>query len=141
MSTDSEPIVKFEQRGPITIGTVHSTEMLDGMNVNDFGNELLTYVEANPGSHLLVDFESVRYMSSAGLTELLRINEALKKSNGSVRLCGLSKDIRKVFQITNLEKLFVIHEGDHVANAAKRFERSLAIAAEEDAWAHPDAGS
>ena len=80
-------------------------------------------------------------MSSAALTELLRVNEALRNAGGSVRLCGLSTNIRKVFQITNLEKLFVIHEGDNVGMALKRFERSLAVAAEEDSWSGPDVSS
>ncbi|MDP7638678.1 MAG: hypothetical protein QGG73_03035, partial [Candidatus Hydrogenedentes bacterium] len=59
---------------------------------------------------------------------------SLRNAHGSVRLTGLTNDIRKVFQITNLEKLFVIHDDDTVEQAVSRFERALSIAAEDDAW-------
>jgi anti-sigma B factor antagonist len=108
--------------------------MLDAMNVTEFGNEVLNFLKGKQGIHLLLNFENVDYMSSAALTELLRINENLNKANGSVRLTGLTNDIRKVFQITNLEKLFVIHDDEAVDQAVSRFERALSIASEDDAW-------
>lgn len=138
MATNAQPRMTFDVHGPIVVGTLDEANMLDAMNVTDFGNSVLEYVKDKPGLNLLLNFENVDYMSSAALTELLRINEALRKNNGHVRLCGLTKDIRKVFQITNLEKLFVIHEDDSLQAALKRFERSLAIAAEEDSWLTPD---
>lgn len=133
-------LLSFETMGPITVGTIDSVSILDAMNVTDFGNAVLDYTKGRPALNLLLDFSNVGYMSSAALTELLRVNEALRNAGGSVRLCGLSANIRKVFQITNLEKLFVIHEGDNVNLALKRFERSLAVAAEEDSWSGPDVG-
>ncbi len=132
-----QPRLSFEVHGPITVGTLDEANMLDAMNVTEFGNEVLKYVDSKQQLQLLLNFQNVDYMSSAALTELLRINEAVRKLSGSVRLCGLTKDIRKVFQITNLEKLFVIHEDDTVNAALKRFERSLAIAAEENSWTGP----
>jgi len=138
MPTNQNPLLTFEEQGAITLGTVTGTNMLDGVSVPAFGNEAIAYIEGKAGLHLLLDFKQVEYMSSAALTELLRINEELRKTKGSVRLCNLSNEIRKVFQITNLEKLFVIHENDSTAAATKRFERSLAVASEEDTWSNPD---
>lgn len=137
--TDETSLVDFEVHGPITVGKIVNTNVLDGMNVSDFGNGVLDYVQEHAGVKLLLNFEQVTYMSSAALTELLKINEALRESQGAVRLCNLSCEIQKVFKITNLEKLFVIHDDENVDSARKRFERSLAVAAEEDAWAGGDA--
>lgn len=133
--------VDFETLGRVTVGTVQETNTLDGMNVADFGNEVIEYIKDKDGLHLLLNFEYVTYMSSAALTELLRMNEALRETHGSVRLCNLSCDIRKVFQITNLDQLFGIHDDENVKKAAERFERSLAVAADEDAWAGQDMGA
>lgn len=138
MSTNPTQLVSFEERGSITVGTVVSATMLDGMNVSEFGKQVLEYVKDKTSINLLLSFEPIEYMSSAALTELLRINERVRKGGGTVRLCSLTKDIRKVFQITNLEKLFVIHGEDGVQTAAKRFERAVSVAAEDDAWAAPD---
>lgn len=139
MAANAQPRLSFDVHGPITVGTLDEANMLDAMNVTEFGNGVLEYVKDKPGLNLLLNFEHVDYMSSAALTELLRINEALRNGNGSVRLCGLTKDIRKVFQITNLEKLFVIHEDETLQDALKRYERSLAVAADEDTWLAPGA--
>lgn len=140
MSTDPAQQLTFKEQGKITVGTIHDANMFDAVSVTHFGNTVLEYIKDKPGLRLLLDFKKVDYLSSAALTELLRINEALRKSNGSVRLCSLTKDIRKVFEITNLEKLFVIHGDDDVQTALKRFERSLAVAADDSAWAAFDKG-
>ena len=137
----SEALVQFRPNGNVTVGTIEGTSVLDGMNVSDFGNYVLQYIKDKPELHLLINFEHISYMSSAGLTELLRINEALQASKGSVRLCSLSCDIRKVFQITNLDQLFAIHEDENVESAVRRFERSLTVAADEEAWTSQDTGA
>ena len=134
MTTNNTPQLSFDERGAITVGTISDANMLDAMDVTEGGNEVLAVGKGKDGVQLLLNFANVDYMSSAALTELLRINENLQKANGSVRLTGLTKDIRKVFQITNLEKLFVIHDDDSVDVAVSRFERALSIAAEDDAW-------
>jgi anti-anti-sigma factor len=133
----NEPVqlVEFADGDPITVGTIVSTSVLDMTNVMPFGEQVTTYVAAHPGIHLLLNFENVTYMASSALTELLRINDAVVAVDGSMRLCNLSRDMQKVFEITNLNTLFVIHDEDTVDKAKTRFERSLAVAAEEDAWA------
>lgn len=141
MTTKPTSQLNFEVRGNITVGTIQASNMFDAMNVTEFGNEAIQYLKENPGTKLLLNFESVDYMSSAALTELLRINEEVKKTDGSVRLCSLTPDIRKVFEITNLEKLFVIHGDDSVESALKRYERSLTVASDDATWAGSDEGS
>ena len=136
-----EALVRFQASDQVTVGTIEGTTVLDGMNVTGFGDRVIEYVKDKSGLHLLLDFDNITYMSSAGLTELLRINHALGASKGSIRLCNLSCDIRKVFQITNLDRLFAIHEDENVEAAVRRYERSLTIAADEDAWENQDTGA
>lgn len=121
----------FEKRGRITVGRLQAASVLDAMNVARFAEEVLARIKTSPGLHLLLDFELVDYLSSAVLTELLRINEAVKAADGTFRLCGLNPDVQKVFEITNLNKIFVIYQG---RDAAAKYERSLDVAAQEDAW-------
>ncbi len=137
MGTTDE-LIEFRPSSKVTVGTISGTTVLDGLSVPNFGNHVLEYVKDKPGLHLLLNFEHVTYMSSAGLTELLRINETLQTSSGSIRLCNLSSDIRKVFKITNLDQVFSIHEDENVESAVQRYERSLNVAADEDAWASQD---
>jgi len=129
-----EPLVSFTERGVITVGTIQAGSVLDAVNVTQFGKEVLDYVSGHPGLNLLLNFHAVEYLSSAVLTELLRVNQACKDGDGGLRLCSLNEDIRKVFEITNLDKMFVIYGA--VDEAAMRYARSLTIEAEEQAWSH-----
>jgi anti-anti-sigma factor len=127
-----QPLVSFQQQGEITEGIILSPSVLDSLNVSQFGNEVIAYVQGHPRVNLLLNFERVNYLSSAVLTELLRINEAVQEGDGHLRLCALNKDIHKVFEITNLDKIFVIYGAPD--EAQERFVRSLQVEAQEESW-------
>ena len=61
-------IIVYEEVGVITIGRIQSASVLDAMNVEQFGKELLDRVTQSEGIHLLLDFREVEYLSSAVLT-------------------------------------------------------------------------
>jgi anti-anti-sigma factor len=132
----NDQIVRFEVKGRISVGTIRTSSVLSTINVVEFGNEVIAQVQAHPGLNLLLNFENVDYLSSAVLTELLRINKSIESVKGQLRLCGVSKVILEVFQITNLDKMFVIYHDDE-SGGLRRFERSLDVAAEEAAWNEP----
>jgi len=138
--TTANGLITFETKGAITLGTITGTNVLDGMHTDAFGRDAIEFVNGNPGINLLLDFRNITYLSSAALTELLRIREVLHKNGGTLRLCCLSCDILKVFKITNLEKLFHIHGEEDTAEALARYQRALEIAVKERSWAAQDAG-
>ncbi len=130
-----ETIVQFEKNGKITIACVTSASVLDALNVDQFGKEVLDHVRNNPNTNLLLDFQQVDYLSSAVLTELLRTRKAQSEVGGNVRLCSLNEDIRKVFEITNLDQIFVIEPDKETA--LTRYKRSLDVAEREQTWDEP----
>jgi anti-sigma B factor antagonist len=132
MTMDDFSLLGFEKRGDITIGSIHAASVLDALNVTRFGEEVTRYLTQNPGTNLLLDFQNVEYLSSAVLTELLRIKQTTEQTKGTLRLCGLNDNIRKVFEITNLDQVFVIYGAQD--RALTQYERALALAAEDDAW-------
>jgi anti-sigma B factor antagonist len=136
---DALPLLEYTEIGSITIGTIVNTAVLDGSNVDAFGQEAIAYAEPRTGLHILIDFENVRYISSAALTELLRLYHLLLKTDGSVRLCNVNHDIHNVFRITNLEKLFVIYTDESTDLAAQNFRQMLADESDTDTPAVPDA--
>ena len=136
MSEAHDRIVDFVEEGKIVVGTIRTTSVLSAINVADFGNEVVAYTAGRPGINLLLSFENVDYLSSAVLTELLRINKSIQEVQGQLRLCGVSKVILEIFQITNLDKMFAIYHDD-VTGGVRRFLRSLEVAAEDAAWKDP----
>jgi len=137
MSSNRKELLTFEEKGRIWVGTIRANSVLSAANVSEFGAEVLAFVAKHPGVNLILNFENVDYLSSAVLTELLRINKAIEDGAGHLRLCAISPVIHEVFEITNLDKIFIIHSDD-VATDLARFERSLDIEAEDKAWGSPD---
>jgi stage II sporulation protein AA (anti-sigma F factor antagonist) len=137
---DHQDLLTYESIDGVTVGTVVGTTMLDGMCVTEFGRQVLDYVQDKKGIQLLLSFANVTYMTSQGLTELLRIHDAVTKLGGSLRLCDVNPQIHRVFEITNLERMFAIHAGEDKDAALHRFARALSVAADEKAWASQDAG-
>lgn len=130
MNRDS--LLIFEPRGEITVANIQAVTVLDAENVNEFGAEAISYAEEHPATNLLLDFQHVAYLSSAVLTELIKLKNTLESSQGSIRLCSLNPQIRKVFDITNLDQVFVIEKD--LKTALPRYERSLAVAKQEKSW-------
>ena len=137
MSGKREALLEFEEHGGIHVGTILSSSVLNPANVIEFGREVLEFVNGHPGVNLLLNFENVDYLSSAVLTELLKVKKAIDETRGRLRLCAVSPVIQEVFEITNLNTVFTIHP-DGVSASIRRFERAIEVAAQEEAWEHQD---
>jgi anti-sigma B factor antagonist len=135
VENNAESLLQFEVKGAITVGTIHNASMLDGLTVTGFGDEVVAYTEKHPEINLLLNFKQVKYLSSAALTELIRINDSVVTGKGQLKICNVSKDFRKVFKITNFDKLFDIHEED-LGECLRRFQRAVDLSREEEEWAN-----
>jgi len=60
-------------------------------------------------TNLVMDFQNVDFISSAGLRVILLAAKLLKTQNGSIKLCSLSPTLRDVFEISGFSKLFLIY--------------------------------
>lgn len=133
MNEHEEPMVIFNEQPPIHVGTVSPSRVLRMVNIAELGATVLEYVKRHPGLNLLLSFENVDYLSSAVLTELLRINQAIQECRGRLRLCAVSPAIQEIFQITRLDTVFSIH-AEGVDVEARKFARAIALEREEKAW-------
>ncbi len=102
--------IEYKKYGPIVVAIVYSNQVVDSTLVQDFGDEIVKFFEDRPHSHLLLNFSKVDFMSSAMLTELLRINDTVRRQRGSMRICGLRKQMREIFTITKLDNMFHIED-------------------------------
>ena len=93
-----------------------------------FGDYVVQVVKKHPGLPLMLNFERVAYLSSAALTELLRVKEKLDASSGALRVCGLSSEIYKVFEITKLDRVFEARRDEAPATAMDRFRKDVDLA-------------
>ena len=62
-------------------------------------------------THLILDLEHVRYMSSQGFALLLFIHKSVRRAEdgGYLRLVNLAEDVAQVFRIMALDSYFEIY--------------------------------
>ena len=82
---------------------------IDWTTVPVFENAIRTEIEETDRS-LILDFEDVSYIDSAGLRVVLLIAKSLRARGASLALCALSVPVRDVFRITGFESVLPIYE-------------------------------
>ncbi len=81
----------------VTEGDIRGDALADALR-----DEFLAVYEAARATHLVVDFEGVTYLSSAGFRPLLRLNRTVRERGGRLLLCNLSPEVHEVFAVTRL---------------------------------------
>ena len=61
---------------------------------------------------ILVNFEKLHYISSAGLRILLAAAKQLKTAEGELRICDLNEVVKEVFDISGFSTIFKIFENE-----------------------------
>jgi len=71
--------------------------------------EMLLDIIENGGQHLVVDLGDVTFLDSTGLGVLVGIYHRLRARSGSMAFMGVNDRVRRVFHVTQLTKIFVLH--------------------------------
>ena len=81
---------------------------IDGSNVAEFEEAIRTAIEESDRA-VIMDFEKLVYISSAGLRAILLTAKSLGNRNAKFALCSLSDQIREVFEISGFDKIITIY--------------------------------
>ena len=104
-SFEKEGVLVFQVNGEINIST---------------SPDLKKQFEKQSSKKIVVDLEKVNYIDSSGLATLVEILKRTKSQGGSLGLSGLSEKVKSLFEITKLDKLFVIlHTQDEAVSRIK----------------------
>jgi anti-sigma B factor antagonist len=103
--------LEVEDLGDVTVVSFTDRKILDEQNIQVIGEQLFGLVDDLGRKKLLLNFGNVEYMSSAALGKLITLNKKVQAAGGRLVLCKIDPQIREVFEITKLDKLFVI-KGD-----------------------------
>ncbi len=68
---------------------------------------------------IVVNLTGATYIDSSGLGILMAARREALKGGGRLALCGMTKDVRMVFELTRLNKFFEIYDDE--ATARSRF--------------------
>jgi anti-sigma B factor antagonist len=65
--------------------------------------------------NIVVDLQDVRYMDSSGVATLIEGYKLCQKNNGRFVLAGLKPEVREVFELTRLDRVFEIYDTSQLA--------------------------
>lgn len=99
----------FVQNFPdVTVITFMDEEILSEEYIKELGESIMSAVEQARRQNLVLDFSNVKFLSSSVLGLLIKIHKKICERKGHLKLCNINKDIYKVFEITQLNKVFDI---------------------------------
>ena len=92
---------------------------VDGSNAREFEEALDSAItQHEDGQAVIVDFEGLSYISSAGLRVILLTARTLRKQDKEFVVCSLSDPIREVFEISGFDKIIPVYASKSEALAA-----------------------
>ena len=97
-----------EEINDYVIVTFKNEKILNETNIRVIHDELMSLIENRSGVQLVLDFKCVRYLSSSVLSKLVAVFKKVKSLKGDFTLCSIDPVLRKVFEITQLDRLFTI---------------------------------
>lgn len=89
---------------------------LDASKVEEFLKKVSDDITQNNKN--LIDLAKVDFVDSAGLGSLLSCLKKAKTNNGNLKLYGLTKSVRSLFELMRMQKIFSIYDNKEMAIAS-----------------------
>jgi anti-sigma B factor antagonist len=100
--------LKTEPNGKIMVVVVRE-ERLDAHNSDELKVEMNRLFESGT-KDLLVDLKEVRFIDSSGLGVLVSGFKNASTHQGSIKLCSLQTQVKSMFELTRLHRVFDIYQ-------------------------------
>ena len=113
----SSSVMAQKNRGAIVV-YIQEPKLLDERIITAVGRELKAMMDRAEHRMLLINFQHVRFMSSAMLGKLVNLYKECKKNEINVKLSNVDKDIKEIFSVTRLDKMLKIYDDETDAMAA-----------------------
>ena len=100
--------IKTEPNGKVLVLMVRE-ERLDAHNSDELKVEMNRLFESGT-KELLVDLKEVRFIDSSGLGVLVSGFKNASTHQGSIKLCSLQTQVKSMFELTRLHRVFDIYQ-------------------------------
>jgi len=100
--------LKTESNGAVMVLVVRE-ERLDAHNSDELKLEMIRLFESGT-KDLLVDLKEVRFIDSSGLGVLVAGYKNASTHQGSIKLCSLQAQVKSMFELTRLHRVFDIFQ-------------------------------
>jgi anti-sigma B factor antagonist len=97
--------IAVDQLGDVTVAVVPMEE-LDASNAAQFKRDVTPLLEST--TKLVFDLSRLRFVDSSGLGVFISCLRKLNARGGDLKLCGMSKQVRAVFELVRMHRVFDI---------------------------------
>ena len=92
----------------IVVVRFHGPRITNVNDIRQIGDVLFKLLENHYPDQFILDFERVNYLPSAMLGKLAAIRIEISSLGGRLKLTNLQGQVKQVFEMTQLEKIFAI---------------------------------
>jgi anti-sigma B factor antagonist len=105
---DVKPRIGIYYAQNATVVTLTDEKLLEDQDIKALEDSIMPLIDSPV--NLVIDFGSVKFLSSAVLGLLIRISKRVNEHKGKLKLCGIGPRIYEIFKITRLDEIFDIHD-------------------------------
>ena len=110
--------IQVDEQGEVT---VLACEGRMDAQVSDALKDRSRKLLARGAPRLVVDMEGLEFLDSSGLGALVSCLRRIKEKKGEIKLAGLRPEVRSIFEITRVSRLF--HICETVPDAVTAFKK------------------
>lgn len=96
---ESDAVIKFKDK-----------RVTDASRIEILGKELEQIAKDDGNQQLRVDFDNVKFISSAAISKLVVFEKRIRANGGRLSLSNLKPEVRDVFRLTKLDSVFEIED-------------------------------
>jgi anti-anti-sigma factor len=115
-------IIKDVVKNEVRVMFIDAVRLVEGDSIDQCLREIVAVLDKSEESCTALHFGQVNFMSSAALGMLIRVSKRCKEYQVDLKLCNISPEIKQVFKITGMDKVFSIY--DDLDQALEAFKKS-----------------
>ena len=96
-----------EHIGEVTVVMLAGAQ-LDASSVGEFKRDIAPVLEEH--AQVIFDLSQLGFVDSSGLGSLLACLRHMQTRGGDLKLCGMSKSVRALFELVRMHRIFHIFE-------------------------------
>ena len=104
--------IEVRRNGAVHVLHFREHKILNDMVIEKVGQEMFSVAADEECKNLLLNFSEVGFLSSSVLGKLITLNKRMKAKGGQLKLCELQPDIKELFTLTSLDKIFDIKDDE-----------------------------
>ncbi len=110
--------LEIQENGDVTVVRFLDPRVTNPLEIEELGRQLYQVLDSKRGLKLVIDFSPVEFISSAMIGKLISLNRKVKVGKSALRLCSMRREIRDIFHLCNLERVFDIRADQAAAIAS-----------------------